>query len=120
MAHRTLKTVATIIVAVPAVLFGGLVAMVEEPPVALWVLFLGLVLAAVLVLAWRWPVPGGVLVALVGLVPEWGWFTDQLEGNVQTLVESIGSVSPLWLAIPAVISGVLFVAAGLMPSGRRR
>jgi len=113
--HRTLKTLATLLVGVPAVLLGGLVAMVEEPPAALWVLFLGGVFVAILVLAWRWPVPGGILVALLGLWQEWSWFTGQLEGDVQAFLDSLGQVSPLWFAIVAVIAGALFVLAGILP-----
>lgn len=116
--HRTLKTVATLLVGVPAVALGGLAAMVEEPPFALWMLLLAGMFAAVLVLAWRWPLPGGILVALLGLWQEWSWFTDQLEGDVQTFVDTIGSVSPLWFTVVAVIAGGLFVTAGLLPKSR--
>lgn len=118
--HRTLKTWATVIIAVPAVLSGAFVAMVEEPPVALWIVALGLILAAILVLAWRWPVPGGILVALLGLWQEWSWFTGQLEGDPQAFIDSVGDFSPLWLfTLPAAISGLLFIAAGVLPARQR-
>lgn len=118
--HRTLKSLATLLVALPAVLSGGLVAMVEEPPVALWVLALGVVLVAIVVAAWRWPVPGGILVALLGLWQEWSWFASQLDGDVQAFIDSLGDISPLWFfTLPAVISGALFIAAGVLPERKR-
>jgi hypothetical protein len=110
---QVLKMLATIIVGIPAILLGGLVVAVEEPQTGQSVLALGGAFVAILIVAWRWPVPGGVLMALFGLWREYAWFQNQLNGDIRAFVDSIGSVSPLWFSILAVVAGGLFAWAGL-------
>jgi hypothetical protein len=70
-------------------------------------LWLTLILIVVLVTAWRWEIPGGILyLALAGLA-----YLDA--GNANWMEYLI-------LAAPVVITGLLFIFSGLMDETRRK